>query len=298
VGVPSDVVEAENTATVDIRQGEVLEMTDKVIEPSRGNIWLKGDVPSANGVTVGIAIRPIKKNAIDKIQITGVTMALVNVTDTSHGRASVESSKAVLQSSADGPFRVLYKPSGTGEKECVVLFGSSGATNSMASYHFSGSSISAFATIPVLNEAAKGNTSSDGPIGGWDETLNVFDGQVESGGAFSTGKPTRTVSADKIGLKPGVYQINANCTVTGDLEDTVGFLLKLNGATTLIRAYGTFIFGHTKYLGGWSIDAPQNLAASGFLDITADSYIEMTNDGMVATSFTFAYLHIRKVANA
>jgi hypothetical protein len=50
----------------------------------------------------------------------------VNVTDANHGYATPASGEPVLQSAETGPIRILYKPAGTGEKTCAVLFAIAG----------------------------------------------------------------------------------------------------------------------------------------------------------------------------
>jgi len=47
----------------------------------------------------------------------------VNVTDADNKRATSVEGEYVLQSGDDGPIEILFAPTGTGEKTCVVRFG-------------------------------------------------------------------------------------------------------------------------------------------------------------------------------
>ncbi len=117
----SNVVNTKNSSGADRRKGEILEFTGSPLTDfSDGLIWLIGDEPQlTNGFGVLLAAAPDGK--FEECQVSGVCTALVNVTDVDHKFAQVSASTYVLQSAASGPVRILYKDSGTGEKECAVL---------------------------------------------------------------------------------------------------------------------------------------------------------------------------------
>src|SRR6185369_5297205 len=56
-------------------------------------------------------------------QIAGACCAYVNVLDADDRYARVAASTYVLQSCAIGPVKILWKPTGTGEKTCAVRIG-------------------------------------------------------------------------------------------------------------------------------------------------------------------------------
>jgi hypothetical protein len=115
-------LKVKNSSGADRRRGELLEFTGFALNAAEitNTIWLTGGSPTlANGF--GILVRPIPSNDIDDCQVAGACYALVNVTDANHKFANVSASTYVLQSAATGPVRILYKDSGTGEKECAVL---------------------------------------------------------------------------------------------------------------------------------------------------------------------------------
>ena len=58
--------------------------------------------------------------------MSGVCQAWVNVTDADHGFARVADSQFVLESTESGPVQIVWKPTGTGEKDCIVLLRGSG----------------------------------------------------------------------------------------------------------------------------------------------------------------------------
>lgn len=86
-------------------------------------LWLTATTPSGTTGTFCVLREPIPSTKVGTGQISGICMARVNITDTSHGRATPAASTNNLVSSANGPVRIIYKPSGTGIKECAVLLG-------------------------------------------------------------------------------------------------------------------------------------------------------------------------------
>lgn len=118
----TNVVQVQNDSGADRLKGHVLEFNDYYLDEAniaRGYLWIIGGEPSlANDF--GILLQPIKDGKVGDCQLSGVCFALVNVTDAAHKYARVDASTYVLQSAAIGPVRVIYKPSGTGEKGCIV----------------------------------------------------------------------------------------------------------------------------------------------------------------------------------
>ena len=119
---PTDVVKIKNSSGGHIRLGEVLEISGFLLtNVVRTSLWFDGDTP--NGTRpFAIALQDIPSTSINRAQVSGVCVALVNILDTDHGFAAVTAGEIVLQSATSGPLRILFKPTGTGEKICAVLF--------------------------------------------------------------------------------------------------------------------------------------------------------------------------------
>ena len=119
---PTDTIKIKNSSGGHVRLGEVLEITGFLLGyVRRTELWFDGDTPDATH-PFAIALQDIPSTSIDRAQVSGVCVALVNVTDAAHGYAYVEDTEIVAQSAVTGPLRILHKPSGTGEKRCAVLF--------------------------------------------------------------------------------------------------------------------------------------------------------------------------------
>lgn len=120
--IPTDVIKIKNSSGAQVRLGEVLEISGFLLsDVVRDSLWFDGDTPDGTR-PFGIVLQDMPTAAIDRAQVSGVCVALVNVTDESHDYAVVASGELVLQSAGTGPVRILYKPTGTGEKTCAVLF--------------------------------------------------------------------------------------------------------------------------------------------------------------------------------
>ena len=119
--IPTDIVKIKNSSGSHVRLGEVLEISGFLLTAvKRDSLWFDGDTPDATR-PFAIAMQDMPTDAIDRGQVSGICVALVNVTDADHDYAEVVSGEPVLQSSDSGPLRILFKPTGTGEKTCAVL---------------------------------------------------------------------------------------------------------------------------------------------------------------------------------
>ena len=131
---PTDTIKIKNSSGGHIRAGEVLEITGFLLgNVRRTELWFDGDTPDATH-PFAIALQDIPSTSIDRAQVSGVCVALVNVTNAAHGYAYVKDTEIVAQSAVTGPLRILHKPTGTGEKTCAVLFefGGGGGNNCVA----------------------------------------------------------------------------------------------------------------------------------------------------------------------
>lgn len=129
----TDIIKAKNNSGALRRTGEILRISGKAIEiVTDENKWLLGVEPTDDGY-FGILKEPAEISGIASLQVSGCCMALVNVTDVDHKRATSADGDYVLQSGDDGPIEILFAPDGTGEKTCVVRFagGSGGGIHSI-----------------------------------------------------------------------------------------------------------------------------------------------------------------------
>lgn len=118
----TDVIKIKNTSGALRRKGEILKIDGKAIETvADEQIWLLGKATTAD-CYFGILKRPVEIAGVESLQVSGVCIALVDITDVDHTRADVAAGEYVLTSSTSGPLEILYQPGSTGEQECVVRF--------------------------------------------------------------------------------------------------------------------------------------------------------------------------------
>jgi hypothetical protein len=124
-GITTDIIKIKNSSGGQIRRGEVLEISGFLLtNVVREALWFDGDTPDTTR-PFAVALQDIPSGSIDRAQISGACVALVNVTDADHGYAAVADTELVLQS-GDGGLRILHKPTGTGELMCAILLSSLG----------------------------------------------------------------------------------------------------------------------------------------------------------------------------
>jgi hypothetical protein len=129
----TDLIKIKNSTGENRAQGEVLKISGKVIEQVDNEfIWLDGVEPTAD-CRFGILKHPLLIDEVDTAQVSGVTIAKVNVMSVDHTFADVEDGEYLLQSADEGPLEILFMPDGTdpipegGEtRECVVRFAGGG----------------------------------------------------------------------------------------------------------------------------------------------------------------------------
>jgi hypothetical protein len=118
----TDIIKLKNSSGGNRSRGEILRINGKAITNLSGeHIWLIGSEPTATGL-IGVLKEPIANGSIGQVQVSGCCMATVGIVDENHTRARPIASQYILESGNDGPLEILYKPSGTGELECVVKF--------------------------------------------------------------------------------------------------------------------------------------------------------------------------------
>jgi hypothetical protein len=156
----TDIIKAKNTSGAARRLGEVLRISGKAIETvTDENKWLLGVELTDDGY-FGILKEPVENNGLASLQVSGCCMALVNVTDADHKRAMPADGEYVLQSGSSGPIELMFAPSGTGEKTCLVKFDSGYKEHAVildadlpAASHALTGATSCFATVCEWNSA-------------------------------------------------------------------------------------------------------------------------------------------------
>lgn len=123
--IQTDVIKIQNDAAADLAIGSVVQVDIKVLTTlDAAHLWFSGIEPDDEicGNAVAILREPIPDGKIGPAQVSGVCLARVNVTDTSHRYAYPVSGNTVLQSGHGGPFQLLEPATGVTEDEFPVLF--------------------------------------------------------------------------------------------------------------------------------------------------------------------------------
>lgn len=125
----TDLLKLKNSSAANRRKGEILKIDGKVIETiTDEHIWLDGVEPT-NDCRFGILKYPADDGEVQTCQVSGVCLAMVNVTDADHQFAVAVDGEYVLQSATSGPIELLFVPDLPEEEEypfeleCVVRFG-------------------------------------------------------------------------------------------------------------------------------------------------------------------------------
>ncbi|MBX3447942.1 MAG: hypothetical protein KF777_00195 [Planctomycetaceae bacterium] len=138
----TDLLKLRNSSGESRRKGEILRIDGKVIEKvTDESIWLDGKEPEPD-CRFGILKGPALNEEVETAQVSGVCMALVNITDADHTFARAVDGEYVLQSWDSGPLEILYKPDGTDELDCVVRF--AGAVSARKLFRIDGTGPEAF----------------------------------------------------------------------------------------------------------------------------------------------------------
>lgn len=121
------------------------------LEEFQNQPMLLGVTPTATTDNVAVLIDPANTDEFARAVISGIVPVQVNVTDTTHGFAvPTVSDASKLTSGTTGLFRILYKPSGTGTKWCLVRVGDAQPASIGSSL-----AIEAFDGTPALAAATK-----------------------------------------------------------------------------------------------------------------------------------------------
>ena len=124
----TDVIKVQNLTSNPRSLGDVLEVGDSLLNRTdRLNLAFQGNTPN-NGERFAILRDPANTDETVTAQIAGIAQARINVLDQDHTCATPKKGEHELQSSDFGPFRIWWKPSGTGIQDCIVLLDSPSGT--------------------------------------------------------------------------------------------------------------------------------------------------------------------------
>lgn len=125
LGAPrdTDVIRVRNLSGGARLEGEVLRVGEPIIDTlDRFHIWHEGLICNGCG-DWGVVIRAMPYDGIDQLQVSGVCLALVDVTEEGHTWADEKIGETHLVSDTQGGAKILWKESGIGLKVAVVNLG-------------------------------------------------------------------------------------------------------------------------------------------------------------------------------
>jgi hypothetical protein len=118
------IVKVRNSTSGSLAAGSVVELNATPMgELSRRNLVFDGVARTGVDPFCAVLINPLDQLEIGPAVIAGAVMAPVNIVDADNTHARVESGATQLKGDFGGWCRILYKPSGTGVKTCVVAVG-------------------------------------------------------------------------------------------------------------------------------------------------------------------------------
>jgi hypothetical protein len=138
----SGVVLVRNSTDEDLGQFAVVALGALIITPSDNEQDFRNNLPIFEAEAVSdenldkvmvILQKPIKKNEVGTVMLSGITPAKINIENEDHEFAEV--TEDGLKSSSNGRLRVLWKEEEEGEdKWAIILLGSSGAGDTYDGY--------------------------------------------------------------------------------------------------------------------------------------------------------------------
>lgn len=196
------LIRVQNKTGAGLDRFSVVELGNAVILPTASlygfqeQILVEANSPGtpADGKNYGILQEPIPANGIGMAAASGVTHAIVNVTNAAHKYAAASNGVlAKLVSAVSGPIAILYRETGTGDKWAVVAFtgnpatGLPGGTGSIG-VREADLSPSLTGITDLVFDQADGFTVTD--AGGGVANLGIADATASQAGVVSTATQT------------------------------------------------------------------------------------------------------------
>jgi hypothetical protein len=203
----------ENNSGSDCPEFGILKVDDVVFTPTdNANYWnirqiFDGNTPTDDCI-FGIAQTPIKDTKSGPVMLSGVTPCTINVSDENHGYAIAGTSVDKLESASSGSAQILWKESGTGDKNAVVRIGNSAGGKGISA---------AWANVSIGQPAQTGGQSTGEAVlsGSLTNDSSRFDSQsginLKNAGYYHgvlSGELTYRVRADEITQEQIVYRTN------------------------------------------------------------------------------------------
>lgn len=119
-------VKVYNDTGDDLRRGDVVELGGIMLDSLNPEyLWFSGVIPDlgASRTAYAVMLSPTLAGRYGEALLVGICIANVSISNAGHRFADLDQGEVVLRSVESGPVRILYKPTGTGEKECAVLLG-------------------------------------------------------------------------------------------------------------------------------------------------------------------------------
>ena len=131
-----DFVKIRNDTGQNLLRGYVVQLNDYLLDPvDPRNLWFAAGLPDSTQPRFGYAIvqedfkhRSSGDQQIGWAQVTGVTMAVMQINTTIHKRCRPVNGSAVMQSSYQGPIEILANPAGIADTglKCLVKLNAEG----------------------------------------------------------------------------------------------------------------------------------------------------------------------------
>jgi hypothetical protein len=162
-----EIVKVGNDTATGLLPGTVLQLENELTcddstAPKLHPPMFKGVRPTSPGARFAVLLQPCpaKYNDVRSVtvaQVSGVCIATINIVNDAHTRAGPTTDQHYLTSSMTGPVEILFKPTGTGQKQCHVRLSTRAG---IKVFGFTGSAGIAAATL-VSDEVTPSSASVD-----------------------------------------------------------------------------------------------------------------------------------------
>ena len=189
----SNIRLVKNNTGADVGQYQILKLDGPVFTPTdNATGWLqrqtfKGATPTAS-CDFAITQRAVPNGKTQPALFSGVSPCTINVTDAAHTHAVAGTTAAKLISDTSGPAKILWKESGTGDKNAVVQLSQSGSAESERAWCTGKSASNSFSGNIEITDFKTSDES-------------IFYGSSTGGGFFSSAWST----VDCIGFMTGTW---------------------------------------------------------------------------------------------
>lgn len=184
------VVMVKNASGSSVRRREWISLSDLDSEMDGRHFQFEGQRHNLTALTqteygyrYGIALERLPTNGYGRVQVAGVCIAKVNISDTGHRYALLPYTGSNLTSGIIGQIEILSPVTATGEQECVVRLGPAPApivvaviidSTTATAYAYAGSYGSTTRVVPYVNCGFTGISVGQRVILSWDGTAQSY----------------------------------------------------------------------------------------------------------------------------